>query len=105
MTKFAFIAALLLSTSAWGGLPGVIDLGTTPEKVTDTQLAALLDKRIAEADVVALGETVHASSGFLKIQTRLIRYLVEKHGFRLIVWENPPLRSLELARWVSSCTT
>src|SRR5687768_9064902 len=26
------------------------------------------------------------------------------HGFRLIVWENPTLRSLELARWVSSCT-
>jgi hypothetical protein len=23
----------------------------------------------------------------------------------LIVWENPPLRSLELARWVESCTT
>ena len=105
MTKFAFIAALLLSTSVSGALPGVIELGTTPEKITDTQLAALLDKRVAEAEVVALGETVHASSGFLKIQTRLIRYLVEKHGFRLIVWENPPLRSLELARWVSSCTT
>ena len=105
MIKFAFIAALLLSTSAWGALPGVIELGTTPEKVTDVQLAALLDKRVSEAEVVALGETVHASSGFLKIQTRLIRYLVEKHGFRLIVWENPPLRSLELARWVSSCKT
>ena len=103
--EFAFIAALLLSTSAWGALPGVIELGTPPEKITDTQLAPLLDKRIAEAEVVALGETVHASSGFLKIQTRLIRYLVEKHGFRLIVWENPPLRSLELARWVSSCRT
>jgi erythromycin esterase-like protein len=54
--------------------------------------------------VVALGETVHASSGFLKIQARLIRYLVEKHGLRLIVWENPPLRSLELARWIAACT-
>lgn len=47
---------------------------------------------------------MHGSSGFLRVQTRLIRYLVLNHGFRLIVWENPTLRSLELARWVSSCT-
>ena len=34
----------------------------------------------------------------LRIQTRLIRYLVERHGLRLIVWENPTLRSLEPRR-------
>jgi erythromycin esterase-like protein len=101
----SIMALLLLSTSAWAALPGVTELKTSPEKIADAELAPLLDKRIAAADVVALGETVHASAGFLKIQTRLIRYLVDKHGFRLIVWENPPLRSLELARWVDSCAT
>ncbi len=105
MKRFAFVAALLFATSVLGALPGVTELKTLPEKIADAQLALLLDKRIAGTDVVALGETVHASSGFLRIQTRLIRYLVEKHGFRLIVWENPPLRSLELARWVAACTT
>jgi erythromycin esterase-like protein len=99
------LALLLLTSSAWAALPGVTEIKTPPEKIADAELAPLLDKRIAATDVVALGETVHASSGLLKVQTRLIRYLVEKHGFRLIVWENPPLRSLELARWVSSCTT
>jgi erythromycin esterase-like protein len=97
------LALLLLSPSAWAALPGVTEFETPPEKIADAELAPLLDKRIAAADVVALGETVHASSGLLKIQARLVRYLVEKHGLRLIVWENPPLRSLELARWVSSC--
>ena len=105
MKSLALVITLVLSTSAFGALPGVTELRTSPERMTDAQLSALLDARVAPVDVVALGETVHGSSGFLRIQTRLIRYLVEKHGFRLIVWENPTLRSLELGLWVSSCTT
>lgn len=104
MKSFALVIAFVLSTSVFGALPGVTEFRTTPEQITDAELAALLDARVASADVIALGETVHGSSGFLRIQTRLIRYLVEKHGLRLIVWENPALRSLELSRWVSSCT-
>jgi erythromycin esterase-like protein len=102
--RSVLLAALLLGTSVFAALPDVTEFKAAPEKITDAQLSPLLDKRIAAAEVVALGETVHGSSGFLKVQTRLIRYLVEKHGFRLIVWENPPLRSLELARWVAACT-
>jgi len=105
MKSFALVIAFILSTPVLGALPGVTEFSTSPEKITDSELSALLDARVAAADVVALGESVHGSSGFLKIQTRLIRYLVEKHGLRLIVWENPALRSLELGRWVSSCTT
>ena len=104
MKSFALVVAFILSASAFGALPGVTEFRTNPEQVRDAELSALLDARVAAADVVALGETVHGSSGFLKIQTRLIRYLVEKHGFRLIVWENPTLRSLELSRWVAACT-
>lgn len=105
MKSFAFVIALILSTSVFGALPGVTEFSTSPEQITDAELSALLDARVASADVVALGESVHGSSGFLKIQARLIRYLVENHGLRLIVWENPTLRSLEFGRWVSSCTT
>src|SRR5688572_28236982 len=97
---FAFVAALVFSTSVFGALPGVTEFRTIPEKITDAELGALLDASVASADVVAIGETVHGSSAFLRMQTRLIRYLIEKHGLRLIVWENPALRSLELARWV-----
>jgi hypothetical protein len=104
MRSFVLAMSLMLSTSVSGALPGVTDFRTNPEEITDTQLAAMLDARVAPADLVALGETVHGSSRFLRIQTRLIRYLVEKHGFRLVVSENPTLRSLELGQWVSSCT-
>ena len=99
------VMAILLSTSASGALTGVTELKTTPEQLTDAQLSALIDERVAASDVVAIGETVHGSSAMLKIQTRLIRYLVSRHGFRVVLWENPTLRSMELARWVSSCTT
>jgi erythromycin esterase-like protein len=104
MKSFAFVVALFLHTSVFGALPGVTEFSTTPEKIPDAELSALLHARVASADVVAIGETVHGSSAFLRIQTRLIRYLVVNHGLRLIVWENPTLRSLELALWVSSCT-
>ena len=102
--SLALVIAFVLSASVSAALPGVTDFRTGPEQITDAELSTLLAARVASADVVALGETVHGSSGFLRIQTRLIRYLVVNHGFRLIVWENPTLRSLELARWVSSCT-
>jgi erythromycin esterase-like protein len=96
--------AVLLSTSVFGALPGVTEFSTGPEKITDAELSALLRAQVAAADVIAIGESVHGSAGFLSIQARLIRYLVVNHGLRLIVWENPALRSLEFARWVASCT-
>ncbi|HET7158017.1 MAG TPA: erythromycin esterase family protein [Burkholderiales bacterium] len=102
--SLALALAFVVSASALGALPGVTEFKGGPEALTDAQLSALLDTRVAAAQVVALGETVHGSAGLLQIQTRLIRYLVAHHGFRLIVWENPTLRSLELARWVASCT-
>jgi erythromycin esterase-like protein len=104
MTSFVALLAFLLSTAAVAALPGVIEFKSSPEQITDAELAKLLSARIKAADVVALGETVHGSAGFLRIQTRLVRYLVVNHGFRLIVWENPTLRSLELSSWLSSCT-
>ena len=105
MKSLALSITFFLSTSVFGALPGVTEFSASPENVTDAELSALLHARVAAADVVAIGESVHGSSGFLKIQARLIRYLVENHGFRLIVGENATLRSLELGRWVSSCTT
>ena len=101
----AAVAAFLVSTSVCGALPGVTEFRKAPAEITDAELAALLRARVASADVVAIGETVHGSAGFLEIQARLVRYLVASHGLRLIVWENPILRSLELSHWVASCTT
>ena len=105
LRRFVLAAALLLATRVFAALPVVTEFRSTPEKVTDAELSALLDSRVKSADVVAIGETVHGSSDLLRVQARLLRWLVERHGFRLLVWENPVLRSLELARWVASCTT
>jgi erythromycin esterase-like protein len=104
MKPFVLILAFFLSTPVFGALPGVIEFSADPEKLTDAELSALLRARVDAADVIAIGETSHGSSGFLNVQARLIRYLVANHGLRLIVWENAVLRSLEFAQWVSSCT-
>ncbi len=104
MRSLVFIVALVLHTCAFGALPGVTEFKSSPEKITDAELSALLRERIVSAEVIAIGETVHGSAGLLSVQTRLIRYLVVNHGLRLIIWENPTLRSLEFARWVASCT-
>ncbi len=104
MKSFLFTVCLMASTAGYGALPGVTEFKTPAEKIADTELAGLLRERVNAADVVAIGETVHGSADFLKLQARLLRYLVTHHGFRLIVWENAPLRSLELARWAATCT-
>jgi erythromycin esterase-like protein len=100
----ALIFMLCWCTAVSGALPGVVELGRTPQNITDKTLSSVLAARLRSADVIAIGESVHGSSGMLRVQTRLIRHLVEHQGLRLIVWENPVLRSLELSRWVSSCT-
>ena len=104
-TRCVALLALFLSASAWSALPGVTELGRPPEKLTDAELGALLRPRIAQADVIAIGETIHGSSAFLRMQTRLIQHLVTQHGLRLIVWETAVLRSLGLTRWLSACAT
>lgn len=104
MRFLLFVAWLTCSVSLYAALPGVVELKTPPEKIADAELSTLIGKHVASADVIAIGESIHGSAGLLRVQTRLVRYLVERHGLRLIVWENPVLRSLELARWVARCT-
>ena len=105
MKRYAALFGFFLSTSVCGALPGVTELAGPPEKLPDAPLDSLLRPRVAGADVIAIGETIHGSSGFLRVQARLIQHLVTRHGLRLIVGETAVLRSLELTRWVAACTT
>jgi erythromycin esterase-like protein len=105
LKRYAALLAFFLSAPAWGALPGVTELTGPPEKLTDAELSALLQPRISGADVIAIGESVHGSSGFLRMQARLIQHLVTRHGMRLIAWETGVLRGLELTRWLSECVT
>lgn len=109
MKCFALIVVVVLHASlgafAHGALPGVTEFKAAPEKITDAELSMLLRERVGAADVIAIGESVHGSAGFLAMQTRLIRYLVTQHGLRLLVWENPAQRSLDMARWLAGCAS
>jgi erythromycin esterase-like protein len=102
-TLLGLFLASAVCIQATAALPGVTELGTSPEALSDRELAALLDAHIKPVDVIALGETLHGSSGFLRVQARLIRYLIERHGFRLIVWETAVLRSVEMSDWLAAC--
>lgn len=86
-------------------LAGAVEIRHRPEEVPDALLERLLGEDARRADVVAIGETVHGSAGFLRVQTRLIRHLVERQGMRLLVWETGVLRGAALAAWLQACTS
>ena len=86
MKSFVVIAVLLMSAPVFGALPGVTEFKMAPENIPDAELSALLRERVAEADVIAIGETVHGSSALLKLQARLIRY-------RQRVWRESIMRA------------
>lgn len=103
MTRASLLLLLLLFCGpVAAALPGVSEFRNPPESLADADLEPLLS-RARGADVVAIGETVHGSAGLLRVQTRLIRHLVEQQGIRLIVWETAVLRSRELAQWLAGC--
>ena len=48
---------------------------------------AWLDKAIGDARVVAIGESAHYNREFYELRHRLLRYLVERHGFSAYAME------------------
>jgi erythromycin esterase-like protein len=101
--RWWFAVALTWAACVHGALPGVTEFRSTPERVTDSELRQLLPTSVSSASVVAIGETVHGSSGLLRVQDRLIRHLVSQHDMRLLVWETGVSRSMEMDLWLASC--
>jgi erythromycin esterase-like protein len=58
---------------------------------------------VASADIVGLGEAAHASAGFIGFKIRLSRELVERHGFRAVMWETPRVPARKLDAYVQTC--
>ena len=58
---------------------------------------------VGNTPVVALGESTHASLGFYQAKYRLIRYMVEEMGFRIVTFETPWLAALPATQFVESC--
>ena len=74
--------------------------GTDPAGPTDDlePLWAL----VSGARVVGLGESVHTSGGFYAAKHRLIRWLVEAHGLRVLAMETPRSAAMELDQFLLS---
>jgi len=62
---------------------------------------APLGAMTADADVIALGETIHTSGGYYRAKERLIRYLVEEEGVRAVAIESPWVDADEVADYVT----
>ncbi len=75
----------------------------TVEPADDDDYADLepLDQLIGEARVVALGESMHRVHEFLAVRHRLLRYLVERHGFTALAIESGFAEGLGVQRWIS----
>ncbi|HYQ84719.1 MAG TPA: erythromycin esterase family protein, partial [Rubrobacter sp.] len=108
----SFSLALILGVTALAGpatadngdpvLPGVWRLsGSDPTLPTDDLKP--LGKLIGNAEVVALGESIHTSGGFYEMKHRIFRYLVEEKGFRVFAFENPWILSDAANQYVQTC--
>lgn len=61
---------------------------TTLDPATGLEDLAWLDEAVGDARVVAIGESAHYNREFIRLRHRLVRYLVERHGFTVVGWES-----------------
>ena len=61
---------------------------------------AALRSSIGDAQIVALGESVHGASELLTLKHRTLRFLVERMGFRSVAWEEDWTTGLEIDEYI-----
>lgn len=61
-----------------------------------------LSKAVGDAHIVGLGEATHGTHEFFAAKTSLIRYLVEKLGFRVVAFEAPPFASEPIDAYIQT---
>ena len=82
--------------------PGVWALdGLAPDLPTDD--LDVLAGVLGDAEVVALGESVHFSDGYHQARARLIPWLVVEHGVRAIAFEGPWATAESARPFVERC--
>ncbi|GGU73250.1 hypothetical protein GCM10010211_43890 [Streptomyces albospinus] len=59
-----------------------------------------LDQAIGDARVVAIGESAHYNREFFQLRHRLLRYLVERHGFSAYAMESGFVEGALVDSWV-----
>jgi hypothetical protein len=107
-------AALLACSSGGDGPPvdpeppatlptGVYELAGIDASLPYTDLEPFRSI-VGNTHFVALGESYHTSGGFYQAKGRLIRFMVEQMGFRVVMLETPWLEALPATEYVRSCT-
>ncbi|HEX2076908.1 MAG TPA: erythromycin esterase family protein [Longimicrobium sp.] len=108
------LCAILTACGDGGGPPvgpgppanlpaGVYALDGIAETLPYTDLEPF-SRIVGNTRFVALGESTHASAGYYRAKVRLIRYMVETMGFRVLAFESPWMEAFPAARYVASCT-
>ncbi len=81
--------------------PGVFWIDGIEEELPSSDLKPL-KTMIGDAQVIALGESVHTSAGFYQAKFRLIKFLVQEMGFRSIAFETPRSQAMIATNYVDS---
>ncbi len=82
--------------------PGIYRLSGIDEDQPQSELQPLR-RILRRAEVVGLGEAIHATRGFSRAKFRLFKYLVEKAGFRVFGFESPWIEAERVAMYVETC--
>jgi erythromycin esterase len=83
-------------------LPGIFELDTIDPSPRIVDLEPL-GRLIGDANVVALGESMHTSGGYYRVKNRVFRYLVEELGFRVFTIESSWHDAELVADYVATC--
>ncbi|MEM6957158.1 MAG: erythromycin esterase family protein, partial [Myxococcota bacterium] len=91
------------ANDADAGLPrGLHSLAGFSADLPTGDLAPLL-ATVGDADVVALGESIHTSGGYYRMKERIFRFLVETAGYRGFAIENPWPQADQVSEYVRTC--
>lgn len=82
--------------------PGLYPISGLSTSLPDRDLGPVRGL-IADSEIVALGESVHTSGGFYQAKFRLIKYLVERAGFRAVAFETPWAAAFSATQYVATC--
>jgi len=100
--KIFFVALLSLISISFNQIEAG-DLPTPESGVYPFDDLKPIDTIIGDAHFVGLGESVHASEGYIAAKLKVIQYLVEKKGFRAFEMETPWRAARRVNQYISTC--
>lgn len=98
--KAIFFAAItitnLWAANLWAGEIPNLDL-------RDLRGLKALNDIVGDAHIVGLGESAHGSMNYIKAQSKIARYLIEKKGFRTVLSETGYIKAEPLKKLIKNC--